>query len=62
MQWFSLFEMSSEQKNKLDLHQKVCKNKDFCNVIMPFEITKILQFTQYQISNKDSFIIYADLI
>ena len=54
--------MSSEQKNKLDLHQKVCKNKDFCNVIMPFEITKILQFNQYQISNKDSFIIYADLI
>ena len=54
--------MSSEQKNKLDLHNIVYKNKDFSNVIMPFEVTKILQFNQYQISNKESFIIYAALI
>ena len=34
-------------KNKLELHKKVCENKDFCNVIMPSEETKILEFNQY---------------
>ena len=35
-------------KNKLELHKRVCENKDFCNVIMPFEDTKILELNQYQ--------------
>ena len=38
-----------------------CKNKDFCNIIMPSEDTKILEFNQYQKSDKAPFIIYADL-
>ena len=42
-------------KNKLD--SEVCKNKDFCNVIMPFKDTKILQFNQYQKSDKALLII-----
>ena len=29
-------------KNKLESDKKVCGTKDFCNVIMPFEDTKIL--------------------
>ena len=48
-------------KNKLESHKKVCENKDFCNVSMPSEDTKILEFNQYQKSNKAPFIIYADL-
>ena len=28
------------RKNKLEAHKKVCKNKDFCNVIMPLKILK----------------------
>ena len=48
-------------KNKLESHKKVCENKDFCNVIMPSEDTKILEFNQYQKSDKAPFIIYADL-
>ena len=28
--------------NKIEFHKKVCENKDFCNVIMPSEDTKIL--------------------
>ena len=36
------------------------KKKDFCNVIMPSEDTKILEFNQYQKSDKAPFIIYAD--
>ena len=42
-------------------HKKVCENKDFCNVIMPSKDTKILEFNQYQKSDKAPFIIYADL-
>ena len=48
-------------RKKLESHKKVCENKDFCNVIMPSEDTKILEFNQYQKSEKAPFIIYADL-
>ena len=47
--------------NKLESHKNACKNKDLCNVIMPSEDTKILEFNQYQKSDKSPFIIYADL-
>ena len=49
------------RKKKLESHQKVCENKDFCNVIMNSEETKILEFNQYQKFDKAPFIIYADL-
>ena len=49
------------KKNKLDSHKKVCENKDFFNVIMASEDTKILEVNQYQKSDKVPFIIYADL-
>ena len=39
----------SRGKNKLKLHKKkVCENKDFCNVVMPSEDTKVLEFNNYQ--------------
>ena len=41
--------------------KKNLKNKDFCNVIMLSKDNKILEFSQYQKSNKAPFIIYADL-
>ena len=31
-------------KNKLQLHKRVCENRDFCNVIMSSEDAKILEF------------------
>ena len=40
---------------KLESHKKVCGNKFFFNVIMPFEDTKILEFNQYQKSDKAAF-------
>ena len=52
---------SFRTKNKLESHKNVCKNKDFCNVIMPSEDNKILEFNRYQKSHKAPFIIYADL-
>ena len=48
-------------KNKLEPHKKVCENKDFCNVIMSSEDAKILEFNQYQKSDKATFSIYTDL-
>ena len=35
--------------------------KNFCNIIIPFEYTKILEINQYQKSDKAPFIILADL-
>ena len=40
---------------------KICENKDFCNVIMPSEDIKILEFNQNQKSDKAPFVIYAYL-
>ena len=40
---------------------KVCENKDFCNVMMASEDTKISEFDQYQKSHTALFFIYADL-
>ena len=48
-------------KNKLELDKRVIENKDFCNVIMPSEDIKILEFNQYQKSGIEPLIIYADL-
>ena len=52
--------MAFRAKTKLESHKKVCRNKDFCNIIMPSENTKISEFNQYQKSDKTPFIIYAD--
>ena len=52
---------SFKTKTKLESHKTVSKNKDVCNIIMPFENTKILEFNQYQNSDKVPFVIYADL-
>ena len=48
-------------EKKLQSHKRACENEDFCNVNMPSEDTKILEFNQYQKSDKAPFIIYADL-
>ena len=52
---------SFRTKNKLESHTTACEDEDFCNVNMPSEDTKILEFNQYQKSDKAPFIIYADL-
>ena len=52
---------SSATEKKLESHKRVFENKDFCNVIMLSEDTKILEFNQHQKSDKAPFITYADL-
>ena len=43
------------------MYKKVCENKGFCDVIIPSADTKILQFNQYQKSDKIAFNNYGDL-
>ena len=47
-------------ENKLGCHKNLCEKKDFCNIIMPCEDTKRLEFNQYQNSDKARFILYVD--
>ena len=51
-----------EQKADLNrIKQYVKKKEDFCNVIIASENIKILEFDQYQKSDKAPFIFYGDL-
>ena len=52
---------SFRTKSKLESHKKVCENKFFCAIVKPSSGTKILDFNQYQKSDKPTFIIYTDL-
>ena len=48
-------------EKKHESHKKTGENKDFCNIAMPSEDTKILEFNEYQKSDKALHIIYRDL-
>ena len=48
--------------NKLKSHDKVCKNKDFCGIVMPSEKDNILEFNPYMKSDKMTYIIYVTKI
>ena len=52
---------SSRTEIKLKSRKKVCKNKDFCGVVMPSEKDNILEFNQCMKSDKMPYIIYADI-
>ena len=51
---------SFRTKNKPESPKNLYENKDYCNVIMPSEDTKMLELNQYQKSDKAPFTIYAD--
>ena len=48
-------------KNKLKSYECLYENKDFCNISMPSEDTKILELNEHQTSDTALFVIYADL-
>ena len=52
---------SLRTENKLKSHEKVCKNKDFCGIVLSSEKDIVLEFNQYMKSDKMSYIIYADI-
>ena len=46
---------------KLKRHGKICRNHDFCHMIMPKENNKMLKYNRGEKSLKVSFIVYANL-
>ena len=50
-----------QQETNINHIKSYVKNKYFCSIVMPFQDTKILEFNQYQKSDKAPFIIYANL-
>ena len=48
-------------KNKLNSHEKLCRNKDFRGIAMPSEKDNILEFNQHMKSDKMPYIIYAEI-
>ena len=56
---------SFRAENKLKSQEKVCKNKDFCGILISSEKDNILElnryFNQYMKSDKMPYIIYADI-
>ena len=52
---------SFRTENKLKSHEKVCKNKDLCEIVMSSEKNNILELNQYMKSDKMPYIIYADI-
>ena len=52
---------SYTSKRKLKKHERVCKDHDFCDILIPDEDNKILKYKPGEKSLKVPFIIYADL-
>ena len=47
-------------KRKLGKHERVCKDHDFCEIILPDENNEILKYNPGEYSLKVPFIIYSD--
>ena len=59
-----LFKLSSflcNNVSELQSYKKLCENKGFCNILVPSEDNKILEFNQYKKSDKAPFITDVDL-
>ena len=60
---FSLFKLFPfiQHKGKLKKHEKVCNDRDNCNVEMPDKDNKILKYNHREKPLKAPFMIYANL-
>ena len=52
---------SFRTRNQLKFHEKVCRSKNVCGIVMPSEKDNILEFKQYLKSDKMPYIIYAGI-
>ena len=52
---------SYRTKNKLEAHEKICENRDYCHVKMPTKDNNTIKYNQGEKSRKLSFVVYADL-
>ena len=54
LHWFRI-------ENNLRSHEKVCKNEDFCGIVMPSEKNEVLELYQYIKLDKMTYIIYSGI-
>ena len=59
---FSELPLFFRNRKKNSLHKNVCGNKNFCNVIITFEETKILELKQYQKFGKKHYFIFMQIL
>ena len=52
---------SYRTKNKLEAHNKICENHDYCHVEMPIKGNNTIKYNHGEKSLKIPFIIYTDL-
>ena len=52
---------SYRTKNKLEAHEKICENRDYCHVEMPTNDNNMIKYNQEEKSIKLPFVVYADL-
>ena len=52
---------SYRTKNKLEAHEKICENRDYCHIEMPTNDNNMIKYNQGEKSIKSPFIVYADL-
>ena len=52
---------SFRTENKLKSHERVCKNKYFCGIVISFQKENLLPFNQYMKSVKMTCIVYAHI-
>ena len=52
---------SYRTKSKLELHKKICENRDYCHVEMPTKGNNIIKYNHGEKSMQVPFVIYADL-
>ena len=48
-------------KNKLEVHKKICKNHNYCDVEMPTKDNNTIKYNQGEKSIKLPFVVYADI-
>ena len=52
---------SNRTKNKLEVHKKICENRDYCPVEMPTKDNNTIKYNHGEKSIKLPFVVYADL-
>ena len=52
---------SNRTKNKLETHEKICENRDYCHVEMPTNDNNTIKYNQGEKFIKLPFVVYADL-
>ena len=52
---------SYRTKNKLEAHEKICENRNYCRVEMPTNDNNTIKYNQGEKSIKLPFVVYADL-